>query len=122
MRSLSTLGAALFDLLAPGEACQIAEALSGRIGLLERHVGIGARQRPGSATRDDEAQDLAIAAAGSSRRAGRGKFPFVWKKPRGGFIRQPKAEFAAAGAEPRGRPDCRRAPGWSHRIPTAGPR
>jgi Tol biopolymer transport system component len=72
----------------------------GPVGAFEHHGDIGAVGLPGGAAYDAAAQDYSISSSGTNMWADHDEFHFVWRKVKGDFILQARAEFLAATGDP----------------------
>ena len=70
------------------------------VGIFDQHGDVGAVKTAGVATYDEATQAYTVRASGSNMWAGKDEFHFVWKKLRGDFILQARAEFLGSGVDP----------------------
>jgi len=82
-------------ILAPARA---AEASS--VGIFEQHGDIGTVKLPGSASYDPGKDEYTLRASGANMWQGQDALHFVWKKLKGDFILQARAEFLGRGVNP----------------------
>jgi len=71
-----------------------------RLGQFEGHSDVGSPQISGSATYNPVSQEYALTAAGVNMWAQRDEFHFVWKRMKGDFILQARAELIGKGVDP----------------------
>lgn len=70
------------------------------LGLFEGHTDVGQVLNPGSATYDAEKQEYTIAGSGTNMWFDRDEFHLVWKRLKGNFILQTRAQFLGQGVDP----------------------
>lgn len=69
------------------------------VGEFDGHTDIGAPKISGSATYNAVSQEYSVAGAGVNMWSKRDEFHFVWKRMKGDFILQTRAEFVGKGVE-----------------------
>jgi Tol biopolymer transport system component len=70
------------------------------VGVFEANIDIGKVNKPGSATYDAANQTYTLTGSGSNMWAGADEFHFVWKRLKGNFILQTRAQFIGKGVDP----------------------
>jgi len=70
-----------------------------KIGIFDSHTDVGKNVKPGSAKYNAQTQQYIISGAGTNIWGDHDEFQFVWKKTKGDFIVQTKAEFSGKGVE-----------------------
>jgi hypothetical protein len=71
-----------------------------RVGEFDGHGDVGSPKLAGSATYNGASQEYALSAGGANMWGARDEFHFLWKRLRGDFIVQARAEFAGQGVDP----------------------
>ncbi len=70
------------------------------VGVFEANTDIGKVNKPGSASYDAASQTYTLTGSGSNMWAGADEFHFVWKRLKGNFILQTRAQFISKGVDP----------------------
>ncbi|HVG39234.1 MAG TPA: hypothetical protein VM870_08100, partial [Pyrinomonadaceae bacterium] len=68
--------------------------------MFDSHSDVGQVKNPGAASYDEGQSEYTVAGAGTNMWLGRDEFHFVWKRMKGNFILQTRAQFVGQGVEP----------------------
>lgn len=99
LTSFKTLRIALAA-LAISSALNAANSYGGPLGEFDDHRDVGSPKITGTATYNAVSQEYSLAAAGANMWANRDEFHFAWKRMKGDFILQARAELIGKGVDP----------------------